>query len=327
MDKKADILRIERISLNDGRGMRTVVFFKGCNMNCAWCSTPESQKRSTEVYFVRERCTECGKCIELCPDKALAYDREYGIKRDKTKCTECFKCVDVCSYRGHQLYGRKMSVKEVMHEIRKDEIFYFHSGGGVTLSGGDVFCQADFTQDLLLECQDSCIDTCAELDMCTDSENVKRIIPLLDMVYIDIKCMDGPTHKKWTGKDNALILDNILLADKICKKDAIHIRVPVIEGINDNVENITETVKFCKKLANCAELEFLPYHRLGSRTYERLQRRYLLADNPSMNRYDVYQKIKHICNEPHSFDIAISGLKIYDRKKGYSDITEEQLKQ
>ena len=328
MRKTANILRIEHISLNDGQGMRTVVFFKGCKMRCAWCSTPESQKTEPEVYFVKERCTGCGRCIAECPNKALKFDDgSYGIVRDKNKCTDCFNCVDICNNRGHQIYGKKMTVKEIMHEIRKDEIFYFYSGGGVTLSGGDIFCQTDFAEELLLECHNSCVDTCAELDMCTEPENVKRIVPLLDTVYIDIKAMDSVTHKKWTGKDNKTILENIKIASQICKKDAIHIRVPVIEGINDNIENIMETVEFCNNLENCSEIEFLPYHRLGTRTYERLQRKYQLNDRNAMNRYDVYKKIQGILGPAYNFDIKLSGMKIYDKNQGYLEITEEKLKQ
>ena len=142
MELKANILRIERLSLSDGKGMRTVVFFKGCPLRCAWCSTPESQSGQREVYYMKERCTGCGACIQVCSEQALRRSEKTGeIVRDYSRCKQCFQCVDACNYRAQQIYGKEMTVKEVMREIQKDEMFFFYSDGGVTLSGGDLFCQ------------------------------------------------------------------------------------------------------------------------------------------------------------------------------------------
>ena len=128
MTLTATILRIERISLNDGRGMRTVVFFKGCPLRCAWCSTPESQRPEREVYYKQERCRLCGACAVRCPAHALSVDPAGGrMVRDPDKCQNCFRCVDACNFRAQQIYGREMTVEQVMKEIRKDEIFFFYS--------------------------------------------------------------------------------------------------------------------------------------------------------------------------------------------------------
>lgn len=326
-DKKGTILRIEKISLNDGDGMRTVVFFKGCPCRCAWCSTPESQKAEREVYYMQNRCKMCGACVALCPNHALSVAEDGShVVRDSSLCTNCFKCVDVCNYRAQRIYGKEMSVKELMHEILKDEIFYFYSGGGVTLSGGDVFVQTDYAEAVLKECRDQFVDTCAELDMYTSRENVERIIPLLDMIYIDAKHMDSEAHKKWTGVDNAVILDNIRYASEICKRNAIHIRLPLVEGVNDSPENIMATAEFCAGLKNCVELEFLPYHRLGVHAYEQLQREYQLIDLKPMTRFDVYQKISALLERDWPFRMRISNMDIYDPKKGLLPVTEEELK-
>lgn len=317
MDLKANILRIEHLSLSDGKGMRTVVFFKGCPLRCAWCSTPESQSGQREVYYMKERCTGCGACIRACLEGALSYSEKTGeLVRDKEACKNCFRCVDACNYRAQQIYGREMTVKEVVREIQKDEMFFFYSGGGVTLSGGDVFCQTDFAKALLEACDDACIDAAAELDMFSSFENVKRIIPHLQMFYADVKCMDPGKHKKWTGQDNAIILENIRRADAFCQPHSLHIRLPLVAGVNDDKENILKTAQFCQELKNCQELEFLPYHRLGLHAYRQLGRDYLLEDRKPMSPADVYQRMGFLCEGNWSFDIAIAGSQVYQAGKG-----------
>lgn len=328
---KGTILRIEKISLNDGDGMRTVVFFKGCPMHCAWCSTPESQKAEPEVYFMRQRCRGCGACIAKCPEGALHFDDSIPdderpvVIRDHSRCTNCMTCVDACNYRAQQIYGRTMTVKEVMREIEKDEMFYFYSNGGVTLSGGDIFCQPEFVTAILDGCEDLFINTCAELDMLTTRENIDAIIPRLDMIYMDAKLMDSEAHRRWTGAGNELILENIRYADTICKKGAIHIRLPLVEGVNDSRENIERTAAFCAELDNCTELEFLPYHRLGVHAYEQLQREYELIDREPMNRLDVYKKMSFLLEEKLPYTIKISGMKLYDPETGIVPVTEQEL--
>lgn len=320
------ILRIEKISLNDGNGMRTVVFFKGCPCRCAWCSTPESQNPDREVYFMKQRCRLCGACVAKCPNGALSFSEDNStIKRDASLCDNCFTCVDVCNYRAQNIYGKEMTVAQLMKEIEKDSIFYFYSNGGVTLSGGDIFCQTDFAEAILEECEDSFIDTCAELDMLTSQENVARIIPKLNTMYIDVKLMDDELHHQWTGVSNKTILENISYADTICKKNSIHIRLPLVEGVNDSHENIQATADYCATLANCVELEFLPYHRLGVHTYEQLQREYTLADREPMTRKHVYDKVSFLLEQKLPYQIRISSLEIYDPVKGIIPVTEEQL--
>lgn len=320
------VLRIERISLNDGNGMRTVVFLKGCSMRCAWCSTPESHRKEPEVYYLKERCRLCGACVRECPEQALSFVPDSKtIHRDVSRCVNCMKCVDVCNYRAQMIYGRRMTVSEVMEEIHKDDIFYFYSNGGVTLSGGDIFCQTDFAEAILLACEDALLDTAAEMDMYTTEEKVRRILPLLDQVFCDVKCMDPEVHRKWTGVSNEKILKNIRLADTICRPGSIHIRVPVIAGVNDDHDNIEKTASFCTELKNCVELEFLPYHRLGTHAYDQLMRKYPLGDAKPMNRLDVYRKMGFLCDRENPFNIRISGLDVYDRKTGKIPVSEEEL--
>ena len=303
----ATILRIEHTSISDGEGMRTVVFFKGCPLRCAWCSTPESHLRNREVYYKKERCTGCRRCMSVCPQGALSVSPSGAMLRDHEKCTNCFACAEACLYGAMRIYGKEMTVEQVMKEIEKDQVFYFHSGGGVTLSGGDVLMQADFAEELLKECAESAIDTAAELDLFGSRENIERIIPLLSHFYVDLKLMDPQKHKKWTGQDNVSIIGNLIRADEICATGAIRVRVPLIRGINDDRENLQKTAEFCRELKNVSALEFLPYHRLGIHAYEQLQRPCVLQDEPRMDREEALEKISFLKLQSWPFMMLLDG--------------------
>lgn len=312
MGLTAQILRIEKISPNDGYGLRTVVFFKGCPLRCRWCSTPESQKKASELYYRYVKCAFCGKCMEACPQKLLKKgENRILVDYQNEKCAGCFLCAKVCPAGALSVFGAEMTVGQVMKQILKDEVFYYHSGGGVTLSGGDVLLQAEFAAALLEECRDNGIHTMAELDMYGDFSKVELLLPHLNALYIDIKHMDAQQHKYWTGIDNTIILDNIKRTAMYFaarnKRDAIHIRIPLIWGVNDSAENILTTAKFCEEIGACAELEFLPYHRLGESTYEYLGRDYEFVKTPKMSFEDAYLRVKVLEGESLSFPVKISG--------------------
>ena len=309
----ATILRIEHTSISDGEGMRTVVFFKGCPLRCAWCSTPESHLRQREVYYKKERCAGCRRCAAACPQGALTVSEDAAagfILRDAQRCVNCFACVDACLYGAMRIYGREMTVHQVMREIEKDQVFYFHSGGGVTLSGGDVLMQTDFAEELLKECVDSAIDTAAELDLFGPWENVRRIVPLLSHFFVDLKLMDPQKHVRWTGQSNETILENLRRADEICAPGAIRVRVPLIRGINDDEENLRKTAEFCSTLQNVSAIEFLPYHRLGIHAYEQLQRPCVLKDEPRMSREEALEKVTFLKEGSWPFVLLLDGEEI-----------------
>lgn len=311
MKQEAQILRIEKISPNDGMGLRTVVFFKGCPLRCKWCSTPESQKDTTQLYYKSEKCVSCGRCVEICKKNALSFDEQTKkVVIDRRKCDSCYQCVSRCLKNALGVFGKTMTVKEVIKVILRDEVFYFHSGGGVTLSGGDVLRQAEFAKELLIQCKESAIHTMAELDMFGSYKNVEMLLPYLDEFYVDIKLMDKEEHIKWTGVDNQTILENTKKASKNCKKNALHIRLPLIWNVNDSYENILATANYCKGLENCCELEFLPYHRLGQITYESLGREYELKDLSPMSFDEAYEKVKFLKELNLPFTIKVSGKKI-----------------
>ena len=309
---KGLILRIERTSNTDGAGLRTVVFFKGCPLRCAWCSTPESQSNTKELYYNAETCILCGRCVDACSENAISFSDDKGsLVFDSSSCKGLYDCVSICPTNSIKVYGHEMTVEEIMKVIRKDEVFYFHSGGGVTLSGGCVLNQSEFALELLKACKEEHINTTAELEMYGKYADIKKLLPYLDTFYADVKCMDSMTHKKWTGVDNELILENIRKASQDCKSDAIHIRVPLIQGINDDMYNIYKTAQFCNELDNCAELEFLPYHKLGTNTYKMLNRDYLLGDLPSMSYDEAIERVEFLLEHQWRFNIKVSENIIY----------------
>ena len=274
------VLRIERSSLHDGEGLRTVVFLKGCPLRCLWCSTPESQLAKKELGFREIRCTGCGTCASVCPAGAIRMEGGLPI-RDAAKCRLCFACEKACPNTVWQRYGDDMEVDELVREIAKDEIFYFHSGGGVTFSGGEPLDQAEFVAEVMRRCREHGIHTAMETSLYAGMERIGAVLPHLDLLFTDLKVMDGAKHRKVAGVDNKLILDNLRVINDGGYSGAIHVRIPVIPGINDDEENLKATVRFCDPLKKIKEIELLPYHRLGIETYRNLRREYQLSETAS----------------------------------------------
>lgn len=277
-EEKGMVLRIERTSIHDGDGLRTVVFMKGCPLRCWWCSTPESQHIEVEKGYLDNRCIGCSICIESCPQGALSLSLEKKVVIDKVKCNMCFTCFKKCPYNAYKKYGNLMSVDELVHEIAKDEIFYFHSGGGVTFSGGDPLNQFKFVAETMKKCKRSGIHTAIESSLFAPYENIEEILPWLDVLYVDIKHMGKEEHKRYTGVDNNIILENILKIDCSTYPVNIYVRIPLTPSVNDTKENLLNTIEFCSNLKKLKEIELLPYHRLGIETYKNLGIEYKLSN-------------------------------------------------
>jgi len=273
------VLRIERTSIHDGQGLRTVLFLKGCPLRCRWCSTPESQRSTPQKGYARDRCVGCGRCVHSCPAGALSLSED-GLKvvTDFLKCRNCFVCVGKCLQNAHKKYGSLLSVGEVVREIVKDEIFFFHSGGGLTISGGEPLSQPDFVAEVLRECRELGINTALETSFYASYESIEKVLPWLNLLYVDLKHLDQERHKQWVGADNGLILENIRKVDQTNESLEIIVRIPLIPGVNDSDDNLSATAEFCKSLKKLREIELLPYHRLGLETYRNLDRDYLLPE-------------------------------------------------
>lgn len=250
----ATIFDIQRTSFVDGPGIRTTVFFKGCNLKCLWCHNPESQNRKTQMLFYKNRCTDCGKCKEKCPNSL-------------EKCDFCGKCALFCPSDAREICGKKYTVEEVFEIIKKDTALYENSGGGVTFSGGECMLQIDFLYQILKKCKDAGIHTAVDTAGHVPFEYFRRIIPFTDLFLYDVKCIDSEKHKKYTGVTNEQILMNL---KKLLESDVkVVIRTPVIAGVNDSVEEIAEIKRLCDK---AEKIELLPYHAMGEHKFLALGR-------------------------------------------------------
>lgn len=288
-DIKGVIFNIQKFSLHDGPGIRTIVFFKGCRMTCLWCSNPESQDISPQIMFNKNLCTKCGRCQLECEYSAIDMNSLYRINKDK--CNNCEKCIESCLNGALVLEGKKCSVEEIVKELKKDSIQYRRSHGGITLSGGEVLLQPNFAAELLKECKSYGWHTAIETAMYVNSEAVKKVMPYIDLAMIDIKSMNSEVHKRFTGVGNESILKNIKLSDELAKE--IIIRVPVIEGFNADLESIREIAQFSKSLKGLKRIDLLPYHNYGEGKYEAIGKEYLLGElkAPSENKMNTLKSL------------------------------------
>lgn len=305
---KGNVLRIEKTSIHDGEGMRTVLFLKGCPLKCLWCSTPESQKPCPEIGYIREKCILCGICVSVCPQNALSIDEEKDmVQIDREKCDGCMLCVKKCPSYALKGYGVRMTSRQVLHEISKDEVFYFHSGGGVTISGGEPFDQAEFVREILIGCRERGINRALETSFFSSWEKIESILPLLNLLYVDLKHADPEQHKKLTGVDNRLILENIIRADSSpCHFDLV-IRTPLIPGLNDSDDAIRKSAEFVKGLKKIRFMEFLAYHRLGTETYKNMGLEYPLQEIKTPSLEFMKGKAK-IFKETAGVPVRINGI-------------------
>jgi len=276
------VSNIQHWTVHDGPGVRTEIFFKGCPLRCMWCSNPETIGTKPIVGVDSRNCIGvdvCGLCIEACEFGALlvADNKVVGIQRDL--CKNCLSCAKACPMdTAMQIYGKKMTVDEVMAEILMDREIQIRTGGGVTLSGGDCLMQPEFVLALLKECSRKRIHTCVETELHCSTEVLDSILPYTDLLMTDIKHMDPAKHRKYTGVSNKRILANIRYA--AMKNVPMVIRVPVVPGFNDDQENIKATAEFIlKNTGSClCQLQILPYRPLGLEKYRYLGMEYPMKD-------------------------------------------------
>ena len=275
-DQQGIVFDIQRFSIHDGPGIRTIVFLKGCPLSCRWCSNPESQQLQPQIMFEPKRCIKCGKCFAVCPEGALSADNPYFIDRDK--CISCGACADVCVTDALVMKGESMTVWQVMQELQKDATNYRRSGGGVTLSGGEPLGQSDFARELLKACKQQGWNTAMETTGLASKEVIQDVMPHVDIAMADLKTLDPEIHKEWIGVDNRQILENLLRISQLSGKTVV--RVPVVPGVNDNEKAMTGVAEFAS-LMGVDTIHLLPYHSFGENKYGLLGRTYPMGDMPS----------------------------------------------
>lgn len=276
-DARGCIFNIQKFSVHDGKGIRTLVFLKGCPLRCRWCSNPESQRFEVELSRDGKACGNCGKCISVCTKGALAW-KEGTVTLDRTACHpdgEC-RCVLACENKVYGVYGKEYSAGEILRKIGDDEIFYRRSGGGLTVGGGEPLAQPEFCIALLKLARRSGINTNMETCACVKTEHLLEAASCLDSIYLDIKTLDPVKHREWTGHDNRLILDNIRQLSSAYPRLPLTIRTPVVPGFNDSAAEIRAISRFAAEVG--ARYEPLRYHRYGQPKYVRLGRNYPLGD-------------------------------------------------
>lgn len=283
------IFNIQKCSIHDGDGIRTLVFLKGCPMECLWCANPESQSYKAEIMESQALCIECGVCQQVCPESAIPSSSN-GYKIDRSLCTDCFKCTEHCYAESKVIVGKDYSIEELFDEIEKDRPFYSMSGGGVTFSGGEPLTHPVFLREITKKCHENGINVVVESCGYGIYDEFKEALPYIDSMFLDIKHIDSNIHKDLTGKGNELIFENI---KRIAEYGIpITARTPIVPGYNDSPENIIGISEFISTIPGITEYELLAYHNLGESKYNSLGRPYDLKGVQSPSDEEMRDLVK-----------------------------------
>ncbi len=282
-DKKTEgiVFNIQKCSVHDGPGIRTIVFLKGCPLSCRWCSNPESINPEPDLAYNEGRCLtldKCQRCLTACPRGAIHPAENGYIRVERSLCAGCpMPCVEACPSQALIAYGKVRTVDDVLRTVEQDAAFYARSTGGMTLSGGEPLLQIDFALALLREARRRRIHTAIETCGRVPWENFEKTAPYINYFIYDIKSMDSAKHKEFTGASNEITLENLQKLSALVPQKTILCRTPVIPGFNDNEEDIRAICEFIQSMPN-VQYELLPYHRLGTQKYIFLERTPLMGD-------------------------------------------------
>jgi pyruvate formate lyase activating enzyme len=302
---------IQLHSTEDGPGIRTSIFMKGCPMHCPWCHNPEGINRSPELIWYEMRCLGAKECLKVCPKEALKLTSE-GMIIDRTLCDTCGKCAIACPASALEVIGKRYTVDEMAAKALQDRVFYEKSGGGVTLSGGETSLQADFSVTLMERLRKERIhiglDTCGG----TKWPTLQRLVNLADLVLYDLKIMDSVKHRKFTGIPLNLVLENARKISKTGKP--MWVRTPIIPGVNDSVENISQTARFIKgNLPTVERYDLLAFNNTCTLKYQRLGLNWSL-ENKGLVPEETMERLACAAKEEGLDFVHWSGLTRADKK-------------
>ena len=308
MDISATVTNIQKFSVHDGPGIRSIIFTKGCPLTCMWCANPENIHFESELMFYPDKCIGCGRCVKTCPQGAIAMNTSLEgnvITFDRTKCVNCGTCTKVCFSQSRVMKGEMLPYESVLEKVNKDIPFYRNSGGGITFSGGEPLMHPDFVVGIARDCREKGLNTAVETCGFVPWENIEHVISWIDLFLFDIKFIDGRKHTEYCGHSNELILKNF---KRLCEEERgrIVVRMPMIPGINDSGRDIALAGMFLRK---CKEkisgIHILPYHNYGVSKYDALGIPYALShlESPTDERM---KKIKDAL-EGYDLQIQIGG--------------------
>lgn len=281
MARKGLIFDIQRQCIHDGDGVRTVLFVKGCPLRCGWCANPESQRMMPEIAVLPQRCIGDGSCMRACPHQAVTAPAQI----DRTRCIQCGKCAELCYPEALSVFGRWVDSDEIGEELLRDRLFFLR-GGGVTISGGEPFCQAGFVKAVLRKLHSSGIHTAVETSGYAHIDDMLEAD--VDQFLFDVKLMDEAEHVRWTGVSNRRILENLRV---LAAKRRVTLRMPMIPGVNDDEKNLSELAQLALCLG-IQELHVLPFHQLGAGKYQMLGMAYRLEKKPTPAPQEVDRAVK-----------------------------------
>jgi pyruvate formate lyase activating enzyme len=303
MSGRTLVLEIKGNSLDDGPGIRSVVFFKGCPLSCLWCHNPESKRAGVEISFQADECVACDTCLEICSLDALSRENPFFI--DRERCNFCFECADACPSGALARVGTEMSVETVVEKVIKDKPFYDTSGGGVTFSGGEPGLHLDFLSKVLsrLKKEDvhTLVETCGHFNL---EKFRERIYPHTDMIYYDIKIIDESDHERYCGWGNRLILKNFVELHKQWQAGGVEVRprIPLIPGITDSTENIDAIISLFRQVG-VVKTHLMPYHPLWQEKNRQIGIEAEKPENVAMDGWIAQDQVKYCEKKFHAAGI------------------------
>lgn len=304
--KSAIITDIQRFSVHDGPGIRTIIFFKGCPLQCACCQNPETRKSEPQIAYYASNCIGCMSCVASCPNNAVKFTEVGCLEIDKEKCSTCGNCASNCYPEALKLIGKNYSAEELLEIVLNDNVFYKNTYGGVTLSGGEPLLHSDFVLDFASKLKQHKIHVAMETCGYSDPETFEKAIKFIDLLLFDIKVLDESAHIRYTGKSNTKIISNLHLAKKLGKQ--VIIRVPYIKGVNADSAFLAELSELAKD-AGVNIIHLLPFHQFGKSKWEAMRYDYAFSDVELPSNDEIVFAKEFLENK--GFQVDVGGSNIY----------------